>query len=277
MSDLLITGIPRSGTTLTTALVDGLPNAICFNEPAWHANWVLDIYHKHGKLEADHFARWLIGEFAIMRRHLLAGKPVHDRRAKDGSAVTDYYRRKKSGGVDETYEIVTFTRPGLTGDFLQGAKHNGLYTGALQQILDTGFFPRVLVTLRHPVDVVLSWRSLEIPPSRGLLPGAAAFWPEMLALTKSEIDLLDRQVQMVELLFRRYWRLRDRVTILKYEELRQDPNLLCRALGLPETIPQSVIRPPYNKKAQENLEYGKVLACVRKHANYMHRFYEDLG
>ena len=38
--DLIISGIPRGGTTLTTALIDSLPNAVCLNEPQWHSDWI---------------------------------------------------------------------------------------------------------------------------------------------------------------------------------------------------------------------------------------------
>lgn len=33
--NLIVTGIPRSGTTFTAAFVDGLDDAVCLSEPDW--------------------------------------------------------------------------------------------------------------------------------------------------------------------------------------------------------------------------------------------------
>ena len=37
--DLIVTGIPRAGTTLLAACVDSLEDAVCLSEPEWQALW----------------------------------------------------------------------------------------------------------------------------------------------------------------------------------------------------------------------------------------------
>lgn len=267
--DLIISGIPRGGTTLTTALIDSLPDAVCLNEPQWHSDWIWGV-----NTTATDFAKWLVGDFAWVRHRLLTGQTIPDRRKPDSTtAVTDYYQRKDKLKADNTYEMVDFHRENLSRDFLLGSKHNGLYVGALREIVELGHF-EVLIVLRHPIDAIASWRTLpSIPLHQGNMPGALRFWVEMReVVTSIQIDVLEKQVMLYEMLCRRYYELRDRVKIVKYEDITQDPNHITRALGLPETLKSSLIAPKPRNIPTDELE--KITAMLRQKADYTRHFYD---
>lgn len=267
--DLIISGIPRGGTTLTAALIDGLPNAVCLNEPQWHSRWIWGV-----NTTATDFAKWLVGDFAWVRHRLLTGQTVPDRRRPDSTtAVTDYYQRKENFKADNTYQVINFRRDGLSKDFILGSKHNGLYVGALEEIVELGHFG-VLVVLRHPIDAIASWRTLpNIPLYQGNMPGALRFWVEMReVVTSTQMDVLEKQVILYEMLCHRYYKLRERVKIVKYEDITQDPNHITRALGLPETLERSLIAPKPRNIPADELE--KITVMLRHRAEYIHHFYD---
>ena len=40
MERVLVTGIPRSGTTLVTAMINDLDRSLCLSEPSRHVEWL---------------------------------------------------------------------------------------------------------------------------------------------------------------------------------------------------------------------------------------------
>lgn len=267
--DLIITGVPRSGTTLTTALIDSLPDSVGLNEPQWHSDWIWNV-----ETTALDFAKWLVGDFAWIRHQLLSGKSIPDRRkSESGEAVTDYYKRKRNEKVENTYEVIDFKREGLSKDFLLASKHNGLYVGALKPLCDIGHF-EVLVVLRHPLDAIMSWRSLpSIPLYEGNMPGALRFWIEMREVVVSDRDVLDKQVELYELLCKRYYKLKKRVKFIRYEDILEDPNVICRTLGMDETLKKKGVKARKRKVDEDELE--KVTAKLREKADFIRHFYDD--
>jgi hypothetical protein len=219
MHSWLITGIPRSGTTLLGALVDSMDNSVCLNEPLWQ----VDLARASGN--ADAFVHGLTKDFERLRAKLQNGEAVPDLRGAGGAPVTNY--------LNERGEMVVhpnlFSRSGLSADFTLAIKHNGLYLGALPALLDHGF--RVVALIRDPLEVLASWRASTLPVSRGELPAARYFWPEMAALHRKPMALLDKQLCLLELLYRRIYEHEERLTLLRYEDLVMDASLLQRVFG----------------------------------------------
>ena len=172
--DILITGIPRGGTTLAGALLDSLPDTVCLSEPAPH--WHVDT---GGTLncgpdpDGSIFSRWLIGEFSSIRAQISRREVVPDRRQPDGQSPTNYHPNQAGPA------IVTGALPGgLPENFTLGIKHNGPYLTCLPELVSLRHF-RILAIVRHPVATILSWQRLNLPVSRGHMHDAARCWPEM--------------------------------------------------------------------------------------------------
>jgi hypothetical protein len=224
--DLIITGIPRSGTTLATAIIDQVPDAFCLSEPE------TQIALMEGAETAEEFVTRLGAEFDAVRRQLLAGGTVLDRRADTGKAITNYFGRPNADGRrGVSYAIVPVSRPGLSREFLLGIKHNALYIAVLPEIVKHSRW-RIIAVVREPLAVLMSWRSLDLPISQGQLPAAERFWPEMAKLTRAGMDLTEKQIRMCDLLCRRFVALARDITVVPYERFVTDPGALLSACGI---------------------------------------------
>ena len=258
MRDLIITGIPRSGTTLAAAIVDQSGDAFCLSEPDSHVELM------QTAKDADDFVARVRRDFDATRETLLAGKAVPDKRAGDGAPVTDYVTGAALGlRRDAVFTIREVSRPGLSRDFVLGAKHNALYAAVLPQIVRTGQF-RVVALVRDPVAVLRSWQSLDLPISQGRLPAAERFWPEMVALTHSDLELQEKQVRIYDLLCRRFADLSRQIEVIRYEALIADPTQLLAASGVRSSLSPTVTVRPLTAGKYEN-KAGNAACSARIH------------
>ncbi len=253
--DLILTGIPRGGTTLAASLIDGIPNTVCLNEPGWH--------NASSAPDAAGFAQFIREDFARLRARLLAGQSVPDRRAPDGSATTNYFR-VEGGRMENTFDVMPFSRAGLTPDFTLAIKHNGPYLAVLPQLIALKAFT-ITAIVRHPVEVIHSWRRLQLPVSEGRMPNAAPYWPELATLIATPMDLLAKQVRLYDLMCRRLWEHRDEVRILTYEALVAQPSLLGPVDGS-RVSPQK----PVPQEARMEIE-----SALQAHGEHWRAFYPD--
>jgi hypothetical protein len=205
--NILLTGIPRAGTTLVAARLDAQADTVCLNEPEWQ--------RPSSALSAEGFAQAVLQDFADIRNKLLSGVPVPDRRAEDGSALTNYYE----SGTKKNFVMYPLVRNGLSQNFTLAMKHNGPYLAVLPQLIATGAF-EIQAVIRHPLPVLRSWRRLALPISRGEMPNATRYWPEMRALTSEKMDLLEKQARMYELMFLRILEHQPKLTLLRYEHMQ---------------------------------------------------------
>ena len=217
--NLMITGIPRAGTTLTAALVDSLENAVCLSEPQWEVSW--------NQKAPNHteYVQGLIDNFHAVRGRLLKGEEILDRRDADGAAITNYFRQKKNGSTEILYKMMPVRRPALPSDFLLSMKHNAHYTCVLPDLLGAPGLS-VLAIIRHPIPTILSWRSHTIPIQQGRLPAGEKYWPELCALIERTQDILQIQVGIYGLFCERFRIHHPSFKLIRYEDLVQHPALV---------------------------------------------------
>jgi hypothetical protein len=231
MPDLIITGVPRSGTTLAAAIIDQAPDCLCLSEPDAHVDLM------NGAASPEDFVSRLSREFETVRSTILSGGSVLDRRRADGAPLTNYFSEPLPDGRREAiFTIRSVQRSGLSSDFVLGVKHNALYSAVLPEIVQSRRF-RVIATVRDPVAVLMSWRTLDLPLSRGRLPAGERFWPELAALGRADLDLTDKQIGICDLLLRRFAELADRIAIVPYEVFVTDPAQLLAAARIPHPLP----------------------------------------
>lgn len=259
--DVVVTGIPRAGTTLAAALIDSLSDSVCLNEPAWQTAKIFPA-------PAD-FAKWLAGDFILTRRKLLLGEPVPDRRAPGGGAITNYYAA--GGGKMETlFDLAPFTRAGLSRDFTLAIKHNGPYLAVLKQLIELGCFT-VIAVIRHPLEVIASWRRLDLPISRGRMPGAAPYWPRLAKLAAQNMDLLEKQVRLYDLMCERLYAQQTHLTLIRYEELVQNPQLIGDALGVKAGPASALVDRPQREISPR--ETHSITTALDRYGEHWRRFY----
>ncbi len=267
--DLIVTGIPRSGTTLTAALIDGLEDAVCLSESVWQDTWSREM------ATPDDYVQRLVDDFVHVRRDLLTGNVIVDRRRADGTPVCDYFHKGDAGRDDgkPPYELVDFRRSGLSENFLLGMKHNAHYSCVLPQIVAQPAFA-VIAIVRHPLEVIRSWQSVDIPISQGRLPAAERFWPEIADIARQTNDILLRQVLVYERFCERFIALRGKLALLRYEDIVREPDIVARTVGknFSRTMPIRI----RDRSRKDSADGTTIRRYLRTHCPKARELYPDI-
>ncbi len=209
--DIILTGIARSGTTLSCSLLNKLPQCVALHEPMNPAD-LAGIGFPEAYLER------IASFFAAQRASLLdSGKAVsksHEGRVPDnpfGSArATDGLRTSTV-----TTEEVHFAKR-LQPDFRLVIKHPNFFTATLATLQTR--YPCYAI-IRNPLATLLSWRSIQAPVNDGHLPFGEAFDPELKSDLAAEADRLGRQLIILRWYYSRYATLLPRNHVIRYEDL----------------------------------------------------------
>jgi hypothetical protein len=224
-ADVILTGLPRAGLTVVSALIDSLPDTVCLNAPWWQVDGAREMGN------ATAYSQWLKEDFAWKRQLLLKQEAVTDARAADGAPLLDgtYDKRmvEHASGYPGT---IPFTRPGLGENFTLAIKHHTPYTIALPELVALNHF-KIIAVIRHPLDVISSWQTLNHSIAEGMLPIAEGYWPQVTRISESDGTALDRMAQIYEAFCQRYWELRDKIQIIKFEDVLANPAIVSRLLG----------------------------------------------
>lgn len=138
--DLLLTGIPRSGTSYLCKLLDGFGNVAVINEPEALFEglarspepWAIPLLH------------------ADLRARIRAGQPVANKLDASGALAEDT-------ACDAT---TTEWRPTVGGnDFILATKNTLAYLARLDGIRRVMPGARVVALVRHPLDTLASWKA----------------------------------------------------------------------------------------------------------------------
>ena len=224
----LLTGLPRSGTTLICALLNEFSNTVALAEPIQIS--------RHGDRSR---ALREIDEFILAVRHQILASNEAVSTHVNGvipenwvEAPTTEARLRR---VLVEHGPVRLNKT-LSADFHLFVKHPAEFS-ALADLL-TPHYPLVEI-VRHPLSVIAAWQTVDMPVSRGRMPMAEAFNPELKALLEAEEDCLRRQVKLVGWLLDRYSALPVE-GILRYEDLMADPT---RELSRLTVNARPIIRP----------------------------------
>jgi hypothetical protein len=170
--NVLLTGIPRSGTTLLTALLDCPPDSVAIGEPQG-----LGALQKQYANDHPGFIKKLNEYFADVREKISNKKPFKDRKAVNGKPLTNYV--EGSGGQrTKSYVIADRQVEYVEEDFYLVFKAPVIFTAVLPAILANKSY-KVIAVIRNPISTILSWNSVDFPISKGRLPAGEEYWPEL--------------------------------------------------------------------------------------------------
>ncbi len=209
-SDIILAGVPRSGTTLTCHLLNKLPNVVALHEPITPAEYF--------GLETKEVIGRLRGFFLEQRESLLRDGVAASKSA--GGIVPDNSIKgidKKTGQRKSILnsKILVVDKP-LTVDFDLAVKQPNFFTAKLQDLVHHF---QCYAIIRNPLSALLSWNSVEMRVSRGYAPGAEAFDKDLSIRLSSEKDLLSRQLILIAWYFEKYARILPAERIVRYEDL----------------------------------------------------------
>ncbi len=220
--DFIITGLPRSGTTLATTLAHNPPFGIALHEP---------VNKERHSDDLNEVASRLIVEYEETRRKLYAGEAIRVRESLDGAPLTNYLTRA-TGNRQKNYREAQQSFANLPKDFALTTKHPALYTALLPEIMNLSRF-KIVALVRNPIDTIISWRSVPFPIADGRLPGGERYWPALREIGLSNCSTLEKQVRIWELFANRFASVEDDISILKYETLCENPQSISTILSIP--------------------------------------------
>ena len=218
--DIILTGVPRGGTTLACQLLQACRHCVALFEP-------MDVAAVPPGDRGAAVAEVL--RFFAATRAQIAREGVAPSMQVDGAVPDNSFANTL--GADGRRQLVA--SPGLIQvdtqgrpDFSLVIKHNAMFTALLPEL---GQHFQVLAIVRHPLSVLASWNSVELPVSEGRLPAGERFDEELAARLHAQADRLSRQFLVLDWFFSRFDRLLPALDVLRYEDVVASQGAQLRA------------------------------------------------
>ena len=226
----LLSGIPRSGTSLCCRLAGELPDTVALAEPIRRKLF--------GGMDTPRGAAERIGDFAedTRARILAVGRApsIQVAGSLDDNRVA---LREGAAGLRQPqgeWGEIRIEKP-LTSQFTLVIKHNALFAALFPLVADS--FP-CLALVRNPLSVLASWQTVDLPVHRGRIPAGEELDRELHRALKRESDTLRRQLIVLDWFFTRFEEHLPPEDIIRYEDVIASGGLaLFRRLGRAEARP----------------------------------------
>jgi hypothetical protein len=244
--DILLTGPPRSGTTLSCHLLNKLPDTVALHEPM------------------------RVRELAELRDHTEICRAISRFCAEQRTSIVEEGRVKSkqvNGVVPENYFGDEPTRGGLRSgivshgeiavdrelapDFALVIKHIASFTALIEEAVN--HFP-VYALVRNPLAILASWNSIDRDFRRGHARGAERLDAELTARLAAIRNTLDRQIFLLGWFFEQYHRHLPQRAIIPYEAVVEQGGaslavMRPSAAALREPLENLNTNPLYNREA----------------------------
>ncbi len=207
---VLLTGVPRSGTTLCCSTLNQHTNTIALHEPLPPK----DLPEGTGKSAAV----TAISSFARSTREQILESRVAPSKLLGGVVPTNPVSEHAEAGLRK--EHVSLGRLEITKDLDQEfrlvIKHNALFTALLPELLKV--LP-VFAIVRNPLAVLCSWQTVDLPVQRGRIPMGERFDAKLLDELERMENTLNRQIRLLIWFFRKFSEALPDKCVLRYEEV----------------------------------------------------------
>lgn len=211
MRNIVLTGLPRSGTTLACYLLNKLPNTVALFEPIKVEDFRKYANHEDICNEVRLF-------FCNMRKLLTKDGEAISRQI-NGIIPTDPYNDTKlASGLRKDLASkgkITITKS-LSQDFLLCIKHPVAFTALMESLLK--YFPCYAI-VRNPLSVLASWNSLSADFRQGYAPVAESIDSSLSSRLRKIVNIFDRQIFLVQWYFEKYYSLLPPENIITYEKI----------------------------------------------------------
>lgn len=210
-NDVLISGTPRSGTTLTCHLLNKVDDTVALHEPMRGKEWK--------EMTHDEVAG-RVAEFCAEQRRSLHETGEAISKNVDGKVPDNPHRAdtdeddKRVRKSKDSRSKIKFDKP-LSQGFTLVLKHNAGFTAVLDGLVKEF---RVYAVLRNPLAVVSSWNT-NFGANRGRIPAAERVDPELREALDSLPDPLDRQLHILDWFYERCQRFIPEENFIRYEDV----------------------------------------------------------
>jgi hypothetical protein len=261
--NIILTGLPRSGTTLACSLLGQLPDVVALHEPMRPMTIA--------GLSGPEFIDCVVEFFDAMRQQIktegtAVSKSQVGRVPRNplGDEVIDGQRVKNIDGNIIAVGNVTTPRFDLC------MKHPAMFTARLPVLADV-FDCYAIV--RNPLSVLLSWSDSGMAHGDGHSPAAEAHDPELAALLRKFPDLLDRQIALLDYMFARY---RDVIPdrTIRYEDVISTGGAALSAVVPAANSLEEELSSRNNRLVEKNPEALRIARRLLENAEACWSFYD---
>jgi len=148
-NDLIITGIPRSGTSYLCSILNKVKNTVVINEP----DEVLQLMHQSSNTPLSQF-------YDAVRHRIINNLPITNK-IVDGKFIED------TNVVDACSSYIPDVD---TENFILGTKNTLIYLNSLDRLKKQFQNITIIACVRHPVDTIASWANVSFPHIRNAEP-----------------------------------------------------------------------------------------------------------
>ena len=207
MATTLLTGVPRSGTTLCCHLLNQCQNTVALHEPISPDSFT---ENREGAIE-------FIKQFCISAESQVLSDKTIVTKQRDGELPTNPVSLDEGALRKEIVKLGNIKiEKELDEEFTLVVKHNALFSALLEELVDAF---DVYAVIRNPLAILVSWQTVDLPVHSGHIPMGERFDAELTALLSTTINILERQLLLLNWFFLRYDKFIDRSRILRYEDV----------------------------------------------------------
>lgn len=209
-NNIVLTGLPRSGTTLACAILTRCANTVALSE----AMNVSKLPADDRSSAIDMVQAFFDASRAELLTHGTATSKHRNGRIPDNPFVGGPGARRNTGM--KRGKIVVEPRP--QQGFTLAVKHNAAFAALLPELASR---MQTIALVRHPLAVICSWHSIVqgLPVSDGHVPAAERLDSRLARLLASEPDRIERQLIVLDWFFDQFLASLSTDRILRYEDI----------------------------------------------------------
>lgn len=214
-TNVVLTGLPRSGTTLACRLLNALPDTVALHEPISPG--------KFAGAEDDRAVLEGLERFFRRMRRMIRREKVAISKNVGGKITDNAYERVRSKDGLRSQSAGKGTEKGkvvvdkdLRGGFLLVIKQPALFSALLPVLTER--FPCYAI-VRNPLAVLASWNSVDHNVREGHSRGAELYDEGLKRELASVEDRIGRQLRLMSWWYGRFYLTLDDDHIIRYEDM----------------------------------------------------------
>lgn len=255
-ANIVLTGVPRSGTTLTCHLLNKLPDTVALHEPMAYGR-IADPEDREGVLDG-------IEQFFERMRHTIRTEKVAYSKemerqitdsAYDVSSETELRRRAIGNPRGPGKKGAVRIEKDLGDRFFLVIKHPAMFSALLPDLVKR--FP-CYATVRNPLSILASWNSINRHTRRGHAPAAELYDEKLRRALGAIEDRNERQLYLLSWFFQRYRSTLPDEHIIRYEKIVTSGGKALSVINadakrLDELLPSRNLNPIYDRESMRSL------------------------
>jgi hypothetical protein len=224
VNNIVLAGVPRSGSTLTCLLLNQLPDTVALHEPIQPGL----LRNMTAEQKIDYIKGFFDQQRSIIRT---TGKGTS--KTKGGIITDNSPRESREAGRHEAWDSRELViSKSLPDNFNLVIKQPGLFTGLLARL--TGVFP-CFATVRNPFSILLSWQTVDMPVRNGHAPAAEDCDVKLKRQLENEPVALTRQLILLSWYFEQIYRYVEKERLIRYEDI-----ILSKGVHLARISPSAI-------------------------------------